>query len=624
MANKITVLIDVLADKARNSIKGFRKELDGAAASTKSMAKSSSGSFDFVKGNAGKMAAGAGVALLAFADDILHAGVQLEALKAKAKVVFGESLGVVQDWADANAAAMGLTADAAVGAGAAIGDLLIPMGFSRDVAADMSTKLLDLGGALSAWSGGTVSATEVTQIFTKAMLGERDGLKALGISITEAEVSSVLASKGQAQLTGATLAQAKALAVQELIYAKSTDAQKAWADGSMDGVKSQNEATAAFAQLGEVMNESLYPVLVKLVPAVTALAEAAVPLIGVVAEGAEVVTNMSGAVDQMDDSFGKLEPRLKAAGFNANRVFMELQEGRTTIAEVTKELQKKEQQLAGTSDELNAYGKYVAALSEREKELAAAEEDATAANKAAAEQYRRTAGELRAQRDAVDKLTQSNEDLYASQLDLIGQAHDLERAQDDAQQSIDDYNTTVEEYGAASEEASDAARDTADELYELAGAQSEAKNGSLNSKEAIDDQIIALELMKQSVEPGSPLWLALEAYIDQLRRVAIAVANIGAGNIDRITGERYTIGGGTSRTSVQGAAGGIVTRPTVALIGEAGPEAVVPLNRTPGSSPLVGFGGGSPITVNVYPRTMPSDTELIDLINKIRRRGGQI
>lgn len=35
-----------------------------------------------------------------------------------------------------------------------------------------------------------------------------------------------------------------------------------------------------------------------------------------------------------------------------------------------------------------------------------------------------------------------------------------------------------------------------------------------------------------------------------------------------------------------GAHGGIVTRPTMALIGEAGPEAVVPLSRTPGSSPL--------------------------------------
>lgn len=42
---------------------------------------------------------------------------------------------------------------------------------------------------------------------------------------------------------------------------------------------------------------------------------------------------------------------------------------------------------------------------------------------------------------------------------------------------------------------------------------------------------------------------------------------------------------------IVGATGGIVTRPTIAKIGEAGPEAVVPLNRTPGSSPLpAGFG----------------------------------
>ena len=41
----------------------------------------------------------------------------------------------------------------------------------------------------------------------------------------------------------------------------------------------------------------------------------------------------------------------------------------------------------------------------------------------------------------------------------------------------------------------------------------------------------------------------------------------------------------------RGATGGIVTRPTMALIGEAGPEALVPLNQMPGASPLGGLGG---------------------------------
>lgn len=49
----------------------------------------------------------------------------------------------------------------------------------------------------------------------------------------------------------------------------------------------------------------------------------------------------------------------------------------------------------------------------------------------------------------------------------------------------------------------------------------------------------------------------------------------------------------------RGATGGIVTRPTMALIGEAGPEAVVPLNSAPGASPLGALGGSMDLTVNV-------------------------
>jgi phage-related protein len=62
---------------------------------------------------------------------------------------------------------------------------------------------------------------------------------------------------------------------------------------------------------------------------------------------------------------------------------------------------------------------------------------------------------------------------------------------------------------------------------------------------------------------------------------------------------------------VTGASGGIVTRPTFALIGEAGPEAVVPLSGTPGSRSLGGGGGllgGNTynIDVHVAPGTDPS------------------
>ena len=52
--------------------------------------------------------------------------------------------------------------------------------------------------------------------------------------------------------------------------------------------------------------------------------------------------------------------------------------------------------------------------------------------------------------------------------------------------------------------------------------------------------------------------------------------------------------------NAHGATGGIVTQPTTALIGEAGPEMVVPLSSMPGASPLPsGVGGGNTIHLTV-------------------------
>jgi hypothetical protein len=183
-----------------------------------------------------------------FGPQLLSAGAELDALGKKSATVFdGAALGQVQAWAAGVAGSLGMTRAELVGTTAGIADLLKPMGFATDEAAKMSTGLVDLSGALSAWTGGTRSAKEVSEILTKALLGERDGLKELGISISEADVQARLAKNGTDKLTGAALEQAKALATQQLIMEKSTDAQKAWSNGSMDAIKQQNESKAAMA-----------------------------------------------------------------------------------------------------------------------------------------------------------------------------------------------------------------------------------------------------------------------------------------------------------------------------------------------------------------------------------------
>lgn len=85
--------------------------------------------------------------------------------------------------------------------------------------------------------------------------------------------------------------------------------------------------------------------------------------------------------------------------------------------------------------------------------------------------------------------------------------------------------------------------------------------------------------------------------------------------------------GGVTITGPQGATGGIVNRPTFALIGESGPEAVVPLSRTPGNGPLPsGFGGGMTINISAGLVSTPDQIgqQIIEAIQSAQRRSGPV
>ncbi len=188
---------------------------------------------------------------------------KLQAWALKTDTVFEGSAAAVKKWADANNEAFGVTDEELAGLAAGFGDLLKPMGFTAQQASEMSMDVVGLSGALSEWSGGTRSAAEVSEILAKAMLGERDSLKELGISITEADVQTRLAAKGQDKLTGAALEQAKALATQELIFEKSTDAQKAYAKGGNETIRAGNKLKAIWGEVQVFLAERLVPILAK-------------------------------------------------------------------------------------------------------------------------------------------------------------------------------------------------------------------------------------------------------------------------------------------------------------------------------------------------------------------------
>jgi hypothetical protein len=246
--------------------------ITGAADGLKKATREASGHVDGFGGKMGGVAKLAGIAGLAIGAGALAAlpglftlGNNLQAMEAKAKTVFGDQLPMMEKWAAGVSGSMGLSKAATVNMATSLADLLIPMGFTKEKAAELSQGTVDLAGALSAWSNGTKSATEVSDIMTKAMLGETDGLKALGISISAADIEARMAADGTDKLTGKMFEQAKAEAIMTLIKEKSTDAQKAWNDGTMDGVKAQNELKAKVEELKGKLATALAPIFDKII-----------------------------------------------------------------------------------------------------------------------------------------------------------------------------------------------------------------------------------------------------------------------------------------------------------------------------------------------------------------------
>lgn len=249
-------------------------------------------------------AVGAGAALTTFAisavPKLLGVGAELYNLGqssainlAKADTVFGDSSGTVKAWADSVNESLGLSDEKVIGLAASMGDLLVPLGLSREAAAGLSTETLDAAGALAAWSGGQYDASQVADIMTKAMLGERDGLKALGISINQAEVDeralAIARKDGRDEITAVD----QALATQELMLEKSSDAQAAWADGTMDAVKQQNELSATVADAKEALGRGLLPIVQRVT--------------------AWIVSDMIPAVREIVDVFREKWPEIQAA-----------------------------------------------------------------------------------------------------------------------------------------------------------------------------------------------------------------------------------------------------------------------------------------------------------------------
>ncbi|MDR5591209.1 phage tail tape measure protein [Christiangramia sp. SM2212] len=104
------------------------------------------------------------------------------------------------------------------------GDLLTGFGFSQQSALDLSTEVNKLAVDLASFTNFSGGAEGASQALTKALLGERESVKSLGISILESDVKARVLQNTQAGLTFETERQSKAFATLQLAQEQSKNA----------------------------------------------------------------------------------------------------------------------------------------------------------------------------------------------------------------------------------------------------------------------------------------------------------------------------------------------------------------------------------------------------------------
>ena len=195
-----------------------------------------------------------------FAKTAIQSASDAEEIESKFGVVFGS----VADKANASmkdlASNYGLSRTAARELLGDTGDLLSGFGFTGGAALDLSTKVQKLAVDLASFTNYSGGAKGASEALTKALLGEREQAKMLGIAILEADVKKQMSINKSKGLTFATERQAKAYATLDLAMAQSKNAMGDFARTSGQFANQQRILSNRFQDVSETIGKTFLPI----------------------------------------------------------------------------------------------------------------------------------------------------------------------------------------------------------------------------------------------------------------------------------------------------------------------------------------------------------------------------
>lgn len=567
MANKVTVLIDVVTDRANSALGKFRTEVGNAEGAVGKFKAGAGAAFENVKQNAGNLALAAGTALVAFGVQAVSA-FQDTALAA----------GKLRD-------SLGLTAEEASRYIEVAGDVGIEttalestIGRMNRAATDTPRAFDAIGAAIGRNRDGT---TNVNQTFLNVV----DALNKMPDASERAAAAQKIFGRSWMDIA-------------ELVGMGAEDLQKA-----LDGIETNkiidDEEIAEARRYRDAM-DALKGVSEDLTLAV---GSHLVPVIADLAEGLQIVA------EKGRDLGGIIPSQItKPVGMLADQVQRSLMPWKYytdffgEAAETTGRL-----------------GDLTGALTDDLEENEVATEEAAAAAEEAARSHDRVS-------QALDTARRRTEAMTDATLASIDSSLGLRNAQSSASDAFNEYATKAADATTETADLSDAQRDAegaalsqAAAAVKLAEDQAAANGATLTAQEKA--AIYRGELESLAAYASGPLLEVLQGYIDMLGRIPADVATNVRLNVGSTRG---VVNARSVEAAVPRASGGIVGVGETTLVGEQGPELVqLPagsrVNTASQTANMLGGGG----TTNIYMTVNGGDPNtIIAAIKQYERRNG--
>jgi len=542
----------------------------------------------------------------------IRAASDFQEATSKVNVVFGRASKSIKDFADGAARNLGQSKQSVLDAAGTFGTFGKAAGLAGEDLAGFTTDFVTLSTDLASFNN--TSPEEAVLAIGAALRGESEPLRRYGVLLNDAVLKQEAMTLGIYDGKGALTAQQKVLAAQAAIYKQTNDAQGDFMRTS-DGLANSQRTLKA----------TLDDVKVSIGQAFLKQAETATANILFLVEAIRKIPTPTG---QANTKLKETTGLLKAMQNPLTQAWYLLTKTREAFDGVggatgayNEDLRRSAQQTMRMADEAGIFNKK---FKETEDTVGGAKKEVESYAKALKDGLGNALDDAK---DALDDAKDAFNDFATSVADGIKSAFSFADAQTAGEetgagfldglrsqvagvvdyarkiQELLDKNLSREALAKVLEAGAEAGTAIADQL--IAGGQTaiDETNALVDSANAAAEKVgmgAAAKWYQGGIDTAKKMVDGIQSELDKLTPKLMAKMDALAAKMKRTvdidvrvteTVNRViaTIAGGGIPKMAQG---GIVSRPTLALIGEAGPEAVVPLSK-------MNTGGGGDVNINV-------------------------